>query len=154
MHFVQKHKNLYLSRYILNFTFTLLLPLISFNNFIYFYILFICQELPLPEHQEYVDQMSLLQKKLVHLEETLKIEEQEGLLKEKINFHQSNSVKEAQLIARKKIENAANQKQLQEEESARRAIIQNMVNETDKTLSPIKDVLVHFEGINLYRTQY
>ena len=100
----------------------------------------------LPEQQEYISQITLLQKKLVHLEETLKLDEQGKLLKKKIEFHKENSAKEAKLLERKKEEHIAQQRQLQEEEGTRRSIMNCMVNQTDNSLSPIKDVLVHFEG--------
>ena len=104
------------------------------------------QEMSLPEQQEYVTQMSLLNKKLVHLEETLKIEEEGKLLKKKIEFHQANSAKEAQLAARKKDEQNAQLRQIEEEEGTRRSVMNRMVMQTDNSLSPIKDVLLHFEG--------
>lgn len=93
-----------------------------------------------------MNQITLLKKKLVHLEETLKLEEEESQLKDKIDFHQANALKEAELAARKEEENASLQKQLQEEEQDRHCVITNMVNRADDSLSPIKDSLVHFEG--------
>ena len=76
----------------------------------------------------------------------MKIEDEEKLLKQKMAFHHANSVKEKELWARKKQEQQASQMELQEEEGARRCIMKNMMNETENNLSPIKDVLIHFEG--------
>lgn len=102
--------------------------------------------MPLPEHQEYLNQITLLNKKLLHLEETLKLEEEEGQLKQKIDFHQANSLKEAEIAARKEEETSLLQKELQEEEAGRHAVFTTMENSKDDSLSPIKDVLVHLEG--------
>lgn len=104
------------------------------------------QELTLPEQQEYVNQVALLHKKLIHLEETLKIEAEEGKLQKKMEFHHVNSIKQADLLSRKKEEQKAQQVQLQEEEGTRHCIIEEMVKNTDDSLAPIKNVLVHFEG--------
>ena len=101
----------------------------------------------LPEQQEYFTQLSLLQKKLVHLVETLKIDEEGRLFKKKIEFHKENSAKEALLLERKKEEYNIQMRQLQEEEGTRRCVMNNMSKATDNSLTPIKDVLVHFEGI-------
>lgn len=94
-----------------------------------------------------MNQITLLNRKLIHLEETVKLEDEEGQLKEKINFHQANSLKEAALAARKAEENSLLQDELNEEEAGRNAVLTNMVNNKDDSLSAIKDVLVHFEGI-------
>lgn len=85
----------------------------------------------------------------MHLEETLKIEEEEDQLNKNIEFHRANSVKEAELLARKKEEHNAEQRQLQEEEGARRSLVNHMVKQTDNSLSPMKDVLVNLEGKKL-----
>lgn len=102
--------------------------------------------MPLNEQQEYLNQIALINKKLVHLKETLKIEDEEKKLLDKIKFHQDNSSHEAELLARKNEETDARNLQLQEEEGGRRAIINKMVKETGGNLTPIKDALIHFEG--------
>ena len=106
----------------------------------------------LPQQQEYINQISLLHKKIMHLEETLKIEEEENQLQNKIEFHHANSVKEADIIVRKKAEHNTQQRQLLEEEGARRCIVKKMVNSTSSSLAPITDVLVHFEGTSFWVT--
>lgn len=64
-----------------------------------------------------------------------------------MEFHHANATRQTELLARKKDEHAMQQKQIQEEEGARRSIVKNMVKETQHNLSPITDVLVHFEGM-------
>lgn len=46
----------------------------------------------LPEQQEYIDQISVIEKKLIHLEETQKLEEREAQLTRNIQFHKENHV--------------------------------------------------------------
>lgn len=82
----------------------------------------------------------------MHLEETLKIEDEEKQLTSKIEFHRKNANDEAELLARKNAENAAQNAQTQAEEQERRAIINTMVRESSDNLKPIKNALVHFEG--------
>ena len=96
-----------------------------------------------------MNQISLIHKKIVHLEETLKLEEEEDRLNQKLDFHHSNSSKEADLLARKEDENTAEQQELLLEEGARRVIVSKMIKEGDGSLSQIKEVLVHFEGTPL-----
>lgn len=103
--------------------------------------------MPLPEQQEYIGQVSLLHSKLAHLEETMKIEEKECRLKEKIAFLKSNSIREAKLKAKKDQENAQNEIRLQQEEQSRHDLVIEMVEKSDNSLSPITKVLVNFEGI-------
>ena len=86
------------------------------------------------EQQEYFNQISLMHKKVKHLEETLKIEEEESQLVEKINFHRENSVREAELAARKREEDTSQELQLREEEANRNIIITNMVRDPDNSL--------------------
>ena len=81
------------------------------------------------------------------MEETLKIEEEEAKLQQKIDFHQSHSSQEAEILSRKQDELNEEQKQLLLEEGERRAKVKKMVKQTDGSLSPIKDVLVNFEGM-------
>lgn len=80
------------------------------------------------------------------MEETLKLEEEEDRLKQKIEFHQTHSAEEAELLARKKEENSAEQQELLLEEGARHTIVKKMVRQSDGSLAPIKEVLVNFEG--------
>ena len=98
------------------------------------------------EQQDCVDQISLLQSKLLHLEETIKLEEQEGKLKEKMEIHQKKRKDEAELIERKEKERAADEIRLQEEEGVTRKIVKKMVSESSPSLSPITKYLAHFEG--------
>ena len=83
---------------------------------------------------------------MVHLEETLKLEEQEEQLSKKIEFHQAHTIKEAEVVHRKEEENAAEMQELILEEGARRTIVKNMLKQSDDSLNPIKDVLVNLEG--------
>ena len=93
-----------------------------------------------------MNQISLIHKKLVHLEETLKLEEEENLLNQKIEFHQTHSNEQAALLAKKQEERTAEQQELLLEEGARRALVNKVVKQSDATLSPVKDVLVNLEG--------
>lgn len=105
----------------------------------------------LPEQQEYINQISLIQSRIIHLEESMKIEDQEKRLEEKIKFHKENSAKDAALRARKEEENASQKLQLEKEEEARHDIVDEMVKSNGNNISKMKDVLVHFEGIlNLF----
>ena len=105
----------------------------------------------LPEQQEYMNQISLIKKKLLHLEETLKIENEESQLMDKIYFHRANSAKEAALQVAHNKENAARDVELEEEESQRHRVIDKMVK--GDSLSPIKDALIHFEGNILWKNK-
>ena len=84
---------------------------------------------------------------MVHLEETLKIEENESRLLKNMKVHKSNSATEEKLIARKEQEVAAQEVQLQQEEGKTRSLVKDMVDATDKSLTPITKVLSHFEGM-------
>lgn len=48
--------------------------------------------MPLPEQQEYIYQISIIEKKILHLEETQKLEEKETQLMKNIQFHKDNYV--------------------------------------------------------------
>lgn len=50
------------------------------------------QGLSLPEQQEYIDQITLIEKKLLHLEETQKLEEREAQLMKNIQFHRDQYI--------------------------------------------------------------
>ena len=102
--------------------------------------------MPLPEEQQYIKQIAILQKKINHFEEAMKLEEEEKKITEKIDFHKANFSKEAELEAKKDEENAFEQFKLRQEEEERHEIIQKMVHGNDDSLSSIKEVLVHFEG--------
>ena len=93
--------------------------------------------------------MSLIQKRILHLEEAHKLEDMEGQLKQKIDFHKDHSIKEAAILAKKQQEDAAEQHQLLLEEGARRTAIKKMINQNDSSLTPVKDVLVNLEGTYL-----
>lgn len=82
----------------------------------------------------------------MHLEETLKIEEEEGKLREKVEFHKEKALEEARLIARKQQEKAEEELQLQREEGARKKVVKKMIFDSDNSLAPITNVLVNFEG--------
>lgn len=97
-----------------------------------------------------MNQISLIHKKILHLEETLKLEDMEGQLKQKIDFHHRQSIQEAEIVARKKDENAAAQQQLLLEEGERRTAIKKMMNQSDSSLAPVKEVLVNLEGTQPY----
>lgn len=88
----------------------------------------------------------MIHKKIIHLEETLKLEEQEEKLNQKIEFHQTHSVQEAELLSKKQEENAAEQQELLIEEGERRTIVKKMMKQSDGSLSPIKDFLANLEG--------
>ena len=83
---------------------------------------------------------------MLHLEQTLKIEEEEMKLKEKLDFHKSNAAEEAKLKAKKSQEMAAEQVLLEQEEGERRILVKKMTNNSNSDLSPIKNVLQNFEG--------
>lgn len=110
----------------------------SFNIFL--------KEISLAEQQDYVDQISLLQSKLNHLEEALKFEEQEKLMLDKLNSHKAIAAKEAELLAKKKHEKATEEIQLQQEEGARRKLVKKMMTDTDKNLLPITNFLGSLDG--------
>lgn len=101
--------------------------------------------MPLDEQQEIVAQISLLNKKLVHLEETLKIEEKEAQMQKNIEFHQKKNAEEAKLKARKEQERLAQEVQLEKEEAETRKVVQKM-SDCDRSLTPITKCLAHFEG--------
>lgn len=105
--------------------------------------------MPLPEQQEYIDQISLHYAKLNHLEETLKIEEQENKLRDNLKLLEMKSKKEAEMVARKEQEKAAELIELQKEEGDRRNLVKKMMTKSDSALSPITNVIVNFEGIDL-----
>ena len=103
----------------------------------------------LSEQQEYVNQISLFHSKLVHLEETLKIEEKEAQLQMKLDFHKKNSIEEANLLAKKQQEQAKQEMELQKEEGHRKSVMQKMLNVSDETMAPIQNFLVNLEGMSL-----
>ena len=104
--------------------------------------------MPLSEQQEYVNQISLFHSKLVHLEETLKIEETEAQLKKKLEFHKQNSIREANLLAKNQQEHAEQQIELEKEEGHRKAVMQKMLTINDEKFAPIQNFLVNLEGIS------
>ena len=81
------------------------------------------------------------------MEETLKLEDEENLLNQKIEFHQNHSSEQAAMLAKKHEEHVAEQQELLLEEGERRAKVNKMVKQSDGSLGPIKDVLVNLEGI-------
>lgn len=100
----------------------------------------------LAEQQDCIDQVSLLHTKLNHLEETLKIEEQEKKLRDKLESHRADSAKEAEVLARKEQENASEEIKLQEEEGLRKKLVKKMVAESGSDLAPVTKVLLNLEG--------
>lgn len=93
-----------------------------------------------------MEQISILQTKILHLQETLKLEEQESKIYEKLEIQKQNSIREAELVARKEQERAKEQVQLEVEESATNKIVKKMVTDSEKNLSPITNAISHFEG--------
>lgn len=96
------------------------------------------------EQQDYVDQISLLQSKLNHLEEALKIEEKEKEMSERLSTHKLNAAKEAELLSRKQKEKLQEEMQLQEEEGKRKKLMKNFTNDSDS--SPTTKFLANLEG--------
>ena len=104
----------------------------------------------LPEQQEYVNQVSLLNSKILHLEETLRIEEKEVELMENIKFHRENSIKQ-------KNENAADAAAAAAaaadgDASGADGVYDQDISPQgtgDKENSPLKDIVVRFEGSSI-----
>ena len=99
------------------------------------------------EQQNCIDQVTLLRSKLNHLEETLKIEEQEKQWKQKLDTQLiESSRREAEVLARKEQERASEEILLQEEEGARKKLLNKMVSDADRSLEPVTKLLVNLEG--------
>lgn len=67
---------------------------------------------------------------------------------DRLQSFKKQAMEEAETIARKEQENAKEELAIQEEEGVRRKLMKKMVTESDKSLSPVTDVLSHFEGIS------
>lgn len=81
-----------------------------------------------------------------HLEETLKIEEKEKHMNDKLTSHKVNAAKEADLLSTKEKEKVTEQIHLQEEEGARKKLLKKMISDSNNSLSPITNVVVNLEG--------
>lgn len=97
------------------------------------------------EQQDCFDQISLLQSKLIHLEQTMKLEEEENKLKDKMEMNRIYAVQEAELAAKKAEEMAKEDHILQEEEGVTRKLVKKMVD-SNGSQSSVTNVLVRFEG--------
>ena len=112
-----------------------------------FFFIPLQDDLSIAEQQEYIDQISLLHSKLIHLEEALKIEEQEAKLMENLEIHRMKSIQDANFKAQKEKERMVEEINVQKEELERKKLVKKMVVESDKALVPITNVVVNLEGI-------
>ena len=102
--------------------------------------------MPNSEQQEYINQMSLFHSKLVHLEETLKLEDKEAQFRKKLDFQKQKSKEGAILLAKKQQEHANQEVELLKEEGHRKSIMQKMLTVKDDKLAPMQNFLVNLEG--------
>lgn len=99
--------------------------------------------MPLVDQKQYLDQISLLKRKITHLQETLAIEEKEKKFRDMIEAQRV----EAELQERKEEENRKRQIEQEKEDRETTNVISKMILNSDESLVPVTNVLVHFEGI-------